>query len=97
MFYKDNPQYADANVRALIDKLGTSPSEVVASPEFKAVFEKAKGFDDSQKLRTVLDSNPRLATSRDALTKAVEMRKAGASTDAISDLVAEAVLGTLDK
>lgn len=92
MFYKDNPEYNDPNMRTLIDKLGGNPAEVVQSAEFKAVFEKVKGFDETQKLRTVLDSNPRLASSRDALQKAREMRAQGASTDQVSQLVVEALL-----
>lgn len=95
MFYKDNPQYADPNVRALIEKLGSNPSEVTSRPEFATVFEKVKGYDESQKLRTVLDSNPRLATSRDALDKAVDLKKSGAHSDTVEAQIAEAVLGTI--
>jgi hypothetical protein len=95
MFYKDNPQYADPNVRSLIEKLGSNPSEVTSRPEFQTVFEKVKGYDESQKLKTVLDSNPRLATSRDALDKALDLRKAGAHSDTVEAQIAEAVLGTI--
>lgn len=95
MFYKDNPQYADPNVRAIIEKLGSNPSEVTSRPEFQTIFEKVKGYDESQKLKTVLDSNPRLATSRDALGKAVDLKKEGANSDAVEAQIAEAVLATI--
>lgn len=74
MFYKDNPQFAEANVRKFIESTGKSPTEVVNTPEFKAIFEKVAGYDESQKLRTVLETNPRLTSSRDALTKARELQ-----------------------
>lgn len=92
MFYKDNPQYADPNTRALITQLGGNPAEIVGKPEFKAVFDKVKGYDDSQKLRTVLDSNPRLASSRDAMSKAKELKDSGGKQDAVEALIADAVL-----
>lgn len=97
MFYKDNPQYADPNTRALINQLGGNPVEVVSKPEFKAVFDKVKGYDDSQKLRTVLDSNPRLATTKDALTKARELQSSGGRQDAVEALVAEGVLAAFEQ
>ena len=73
-FYDRNPQYADQNVRKLIDSLGGTPSEVVNREEFKQVFEKVSSYDKSAKLKTVLESNPRLASSKDSLTKAREVR-----------------------
>lgn len=90
-FFDKNPQYADDNTRKIIERVGGNPADVVSSPEFKAVFEKVQGFDETQKLKTVLDSNPRLASSRDGLTKASEMKSQGASTDAVSKLVVGAV------
>lgn len=90
-FYDKNPQYSDINTRTLIEKIGGSPSDVVSSPEFKAVFDKVQGFDETQKLKTVLDSNPRLASSRDGLKQAAELKRGGASNDQISSLVVNAV------
>lgn len=92
LFFRDNPQYAP--YRATIDKLGSDPSIVVNSEEFKPLFEKASGYDESQKLKTVLESSPRIAFSRDSLQKAKEMRNSGASIDDVSTLVARAVLET---
>ncbi len=94
-FYDKNPQYA--SMRTLIDKLGSNPSEVVNSPEFKEIHTKVSGYDESTKLRTVLESNPRLASSRDALTKAKEMQMNGSGSQAEHDsLIVNAVKDAFD-
>ncbi len=72
-FYDKNPQFADPSIRKFIESTGKNPSEVVESPEFKDIFAKISGYDETQKLKTVLETNPRLASSRDSLTKAREM------------------------
>lgn len=94
-FYRDNPQYATPEVRALIDKLGNSPAEVVNQADFKAFFEKAKGFDEIQKSRNVLDSNPRLASSKDAMAKIVELKNSGAHQDTVETQLADLALSTI--
>lgn len=95
-FYRDNPTYNKPEIKALIDKLGANPADVINSPDFKPFFEKVQGFDEVQKLRTVLDSNPRLATSRDALTKAADsMKESGRRTERDESAIADAVLATL--
>lgn len=92
-FYDKNPQYADPSIRKFIESTGKSPVEVVNSAEFKDIFAKVSGFDETQKLRTVLESNPRLASSRDSLTKAREAAKAnnGQANDDVEAAVADAV------
>jgi hypothetical protein len=97
-FYDKNPQYADASIRKFIESTGKSPAEVVSTPEFKAIFDKVAGFDQNQKLKTVLESNPRLNSSRDSLSKARELQSQGLknSTDAVESLVAQAVIDAYD-
>jgi len=90
MFFDKNPDYSQ--YKGLIAKMGDNPVDVVNSEEFKAIFEKAKGFDENQKLKSVLVSNPRLAQTKDTLTKA---RESG-NTEDRERLVAQAVLGTLE-
>lgn len=91
-FYDRNPQYADPAVRKLIDSIGGNPSDVVNREEFKQVFEKVSGFDKSQKLKTVLESNPRITSSRDNLTKASEIRnKTGQVNHEVEKLAVNAV------
>ena len=93
MFYKDNPDYAP--YKGLIQKIGGDPSEVVNLPEFKDIFEPAKGFKESQKLKTVLESNSRISSQRDILTKANEAMNSGNRSEAES-LAVKAVLSTLE-
>ena len=88
LWYRDNPDYAQ--YRGLIEKMGGNPSEVVQSSEFKSVFEKAKGYDETQKLRTVLESSPRVAASKSHLQKADEALKQGNRAQ-VEDAVAKAV------
>lgn len=76
-FYDKNPQYADPAVRKIIERMGGNPADAVGSEEFKTIFAKVSGYDESQKLKTVLESNPRLASSKDSLTKARELKSQG--------------------
>jgi hypothetical protein len=94
MFYDRNPEYAQ--YRTLIDKLGENPEKVINSSEFKSVYEKAKGFDESAKLKTVLQSSPRLASAQDSLSKAREALSSG-NRDKAEDLIARAVLDSSRK
>lgn len=93
-FYDRNPQYA--SLRKVIEKLGSNPADVVQSEEFKEIYTKVSGFDESQKLKTVLESNPRLTSSRDALSKAQELMTTGRNKDEAEALVARAVIDALD-
>ncbi len=90
MFYKDNPQIAP--YRAVIEKIGGNPSDVVNAPEFKEILSKAQGYDESQKLRTVLESNPRIVSSKTKLDQARDMVKQTGVTDQVSQLATDAVL-----
>jgi hypothetical protein len=69
-FYSKNPDLNTPEYRDIIERLGGNPEEVINMPTFKAIYEKAKGFDESQKLRTVLESNPRTVATKDRLSKA---------------------------
>lgn len=90
MFFDKNPDYTP--YRKAMERMGTNPVEVANSPEFKEIFDKAKGFDDSQKLKSVLVSNPRLAQTKDTLTKARESN----SQEERETLVAQAVLASIE-
>lgn len=99
MFYSRNAEYATPEVREIIDAMakakGLSPKDVVSSDTFKAVFSKVKGYDESQGLRSVLETNPRLASTRDSFTRAAEILQQGGNKDAAEALVAKAVLDSL--
>jgi hypothetical protein len=93
-FFDKNPDLAP--FRQAYEKVGGSPEEFFNSEAFKPLIEKAKGYDESQKLRTVLESNPRLASSKDSLTKANDLKKAGGRQEDYETLVARAVLDAYD-
>ena len=79
-FYAQHPELVEH--RALLSKIDNNPEVAFQSPEFKLIYDKAKGYDETVKLKTVLESNPRLAQSRDNLTKAKEAVQSGNQTDA---------------
>lgn len=89
MFFDKNPDYVQ--YRSLMEKMGDNPVDVANMPEFKGIFEKAVGYDKNQNLKSVLVSNPRLAMSKDNLTKARE----ATSVDERERLATQAVLDSI--
>lgn len=79
LFYRDNPTLATyrQSIDAVADATGKSPAEVVSMEQFKGLIDSAKGFDEIQKAKSVLQTNPRLGVASDNLTKAQESAKAG--------------------
>lgn len=70
LFYLRNKEYEP--YKAVIRKMGGNPAEVVGSDEFQTLYEKAKGYDESQSVKSVLHSNPRLGVVKDKMTSARE-------------------------
>lgn len=97
-FFDRNPQYAEPTVRKLIEKIGGEPTDVVNTEEFKQVFEKMSGYDKTQKLKTVLESNPRLVASRDSLAKArdAQQKSGGVVTHEVQAHAVDAVMDAFD-
>lgn len=95
MFYSQNSEYNNPEVREVIDSMskakGVSPREVVNSEAFKKVYEGFKGFNESQKLKTVLETNPRLAGTTTKLGEAKQAMTSG-SKEAGERLATEAVM-----
>jgi hypothetical protein len=60
-------------VEAFTKAQGKTLQEVAELPEIKELLVKVSGFEQSQKMRTVLESNPRLASMQDKMTKAQEL------------------------
>lgn len=81
-FYLQNPQYVPH--RALIESLGADPVKVVETSVFKETFTKVQGYEESQKMKSVLETNPRLAVSTDNLNKAREAMDARRDDEAKS-------------
>lgn len=94
-FFDRNPDLAP--YRSAYEKVGGNPEEFFNSDAIKPIIEKAKGYDESQKLRTVLESNPRIASSKDSLSKARELQRSEGHSDKVEDLAVKAVLDVYDK
>lgn len=91
MFYLQHPEYASQ--RKLIESMGANPQDVVQSDVFKDAFNKLSEYDKTVKLKTVLESNPRIAASKDSFTKAAELKSKqnGVVNEAVERLVTKAV------
>ncbi len=73
-FYARHPEYEP--YKDAITAMGENPADVVGSDAFKVMYEKAKGYDETQQSKSVLETNPRLNQVRDRMTKAREDIKA---------------------
>jgi hypothetical protein len=98
MFYSKNAEYDKPEIRRVIDAIakseGIKPADVVKSDTFTAMFNKVKGYDESESTRSVLETSPQLASSNDAFKKAGEALARG-DKDTAENLVAKAVLETM--
>ena len=73
-WYARHPQHEGQKeiIDALRVQTGKDINEVVDMDVYKNTFEKVSGFDKIQGAKTVLETNPRLASSQTSITKAKE-------------------------
>lgn len=90
LWFKDHPEHQE--YRGFIEKLG-DPAQVVETPEYKSIFEKASGYDKTMSRKTVMESNPRLGQVVDKMNVAQEAVKSG-NYNVAADAAVEAVIGT---
>lgn len=99
MFYSKNAQYDKPEIKNVIDSIcksqGKSPRDVVESETFKTIFDKVRGYEETQNSKSVLATNPRLVASKDKLAQAVEAKNQGRDSLA-EDLVTKAVMEAYD-
>lgn len=93
-FYAENPQYKP--YKDVISKFGGSPEEAIKDPVFQSTFKKVSAFDEVEKSKSVLHSNPQLGKVTDKMTEA---RKdlAGGNIDAAGQKAVDAVLKAFEK
>lgn len=79
-FYSGKPEFAPYKgiIRALKNQnLEKSLSEVVELEEFKGIYTKAHSFEEQEKSKSVLETNPRLGQVGDKISQAREAQKTG--------------------
>ena len=96
-FFERNTQFKQLRpvVETFAKAHGKPLNEVVELPEIKELLTKVSGFEQSQKMRTVLESNPRLASSQDKMTRAQNL-SATRSRKAMADAGELAVQAVID-
>lgn len=81
MFFSRNPEYTTPEMKEIIKSMakadGIRPSDVVEKDSFKKVFGAVKGYSESQNLKSVLETNPRIAQTKSLMKEAQEARMAG--------------------
>ena len=82
MFYSKHPEYEP--FKNMIDGLRHSDpgkyqdlNSVVQADEFKSIFEKAQAYEEAEKSKSVLHSNPRLGQVKDKMSQAQELLNQG--------------------
>lgn len=89
LFYSSNPDYKE--YRSIISKMGSDPTEVVESEEFKSIFDKVRVADAVEQKKSVVHSSPRIAQDKSATDTAVQLVNAGRNTQEVADVLAKAV------
>lgn len=93
-FYAENPQYKP--YKDVISKFGNNPEEVIKDPVFQSTYKKASAYDETEKSKSVLHSNPRLGRITDKITEARDAIKAG-DVNKAQDAAVLAVLNAFEK
>lgn len=91
MFYAQNPDYNNDDFKSLVRMSGKAPSELIASEDFKAQYDKIKSYNEIEKSKSVLQSNSRLGQVTDKFTQAKEAVQAG-NQQAANEAAVTAVL-----
>lgn len=93
MFFSKNSNYEPYKeiMTNLQKATGKSLNEVAQMEPVKALFDKAKAYDDTEKTKSVLMSNPRLGAVQDKITQAKTKLTAGDHSGAKADAVAAVI------
>lgn len=95
MFFSKNPDYDKPSVKTVLEAIsksqGLSIVDAAQTEAFKEVFGAVKGFSESQQLKSVLESNPRLASTKSKLSQANDAQNKG-DLESARTLATKAVL-----
>jgi hypothetical protein len=92
-YFKGNPemeQFKDT-LLGLAKSTGKPIAEVAKDPILEPLFAKAKSYDEAERSRSVVHSNPRLGQVRDKMAEAKEMQKAGDYDGAVATAIGAVV------
>lgn len=97
MFFKDNPTHASNKevLEAIAKSRNITIKEAAALDSYKSLYEKAVGFDKAESLKSVVESNPRLASAQTRAKTVADLVKSG-SKEAASIEAAKAVREAFD-
>lgn len=90
LFFSDHPEYK--GYEAIIAKMGSDPSAVVGSDEFKQVFESGKVADEVSKTRSVVASSARVGQAAPVLDNAIKVANATRSTEQTAEALARGII-----
>lgn len=86
-FYASNPEYNNADAKALIAAMGGNPETVVQNEAFQKAYSAIKTNAEFEKSKSVLQTSPRLGQVQDKFTQAQEALAAGNDQAARSSAV----------
>ena len=93
-FYAENPQYKP--YKDVIAKFGGNPEQAIKDPVFQSTFKKVSAFDETEKSRSVLHSNPKLGRITDKITEA-KTALTGGNVAKANEAAVDAVLSAFEK
>ena len=87
LFYRDNPEHSKNQeiLESLAKAKGISLREAAQSDSYKKLFEGATNYEKSQSLKSVLESNPRLASAMSRTANIRELKAQGRNDEARSE------------
>lgn len=94
LFFSENPQLK--GYEAIIKRMGSDPAEVVASEEFKTVFEKGQVADEVAQKKSIVSSSARLASNKSHIDEAIQVANATGSAGSTADVLARAIREELE-
>jgi len=92
LFFSENPQFK--GYESIIKKMGSDPSEVTASEDFKTLFGKVIKADEAEQKRSVVSSSSRLSETKTTTDNAIAIANArGSTTDDVAMALARGING----
>jgi hypothetical protein len=87
LFYRDNPDYSahKDTIEAIAKSKGISTKEAANSESFKNLFEGATKYEETKKMKSVLEPSPRLRQAMDRASTVNTLKSQGRAGDAAQE------------